>query len=359
MRRFILGMVTGVLLASGSVSAQQLAAPESLIFIGETAELATARLLNVPRETPVLRSATQETTYTPGTDYLWEAGTRELRLTKGTRVPFLTPEQLHPAANSPNAYRHLRDSEQWMLYGPGRYFHDRQCVADYDAADEWRPPPIGVAPKEQLGKLRSRLKGKQPVTIVVLGDSISTEADASKLASAPPLQPGYPTLVAEGLQQTFGSEVELVNLSVGGKDSAWGIEQVEQVIAAKPHLLLVAFGMNDGSGRRTPEDFGRNTQRIIDPVLAGLPSCEVLLVSSMTANSEWAFSAPELYGPYARELSGLCRARVGLADVTTIWEAIDARKKHLDLTGNGLNHPNDYGHRLYAEVVLRTIGDGE
>jgi hypothetical protein len=28
-----------------------------------------------------------------------------------------------------------------------------------------------------------------------------------------------------------------------------------------------------------------------------------------------------------------------------------------DLTGNGLNHPNDFGHRLYAQGVLELILD--
>ena len=47
---------------------------------------------------------------------------------------------------------------------------------------------------------------------------------------------------------------------------------------------------------------------------------------------------------------------IALADMTSIWTEIVARKKYLDLTGNGLNHPNDFGHRLYAGVILATIG---
>jgi len=27
-------------------------------------------------------------------------------------------------------------------------------------------------------------------------------------------------------------------------------------------------------------------------------------------------------------------------------------KHDFDLTGNGLNHPNDFGHRLYAQTLL-------
>ena len=184
----VLGWVSLVLFAAwaNTARAQESAPPESLIFIGATAEAATAQLVRVPDAPPVLHSATQETTFTAGQDFDWQPGSRELRLKAGTRIPFLTPSELYPEPNAPHAYRHRRDSPQWMLFGPGRYFHDRQCTAEYASQDAWQPPATPSANDEQLGRLRARLEARQPVTIVVLGDSISTEADASSLAHAPP-----------------------------------------------------------------------------------------------------------------------------------------------------------------------------
>ena len=35
------------------------------------------------------------------------------------------------------------------------------------------------------------------------------------------------------------------------------------------------------------------------------------------------------------------------------------RKSFYDMSGNGVNHPNDYGHRIYATVILdMLLGDG-
>jgi hypothetical protein len=48
-----------------------------------------------------------------------------------------------------------------------------------------------------------------------------------------------------------------------------------------------------------------------------------------------------------------------LADVTTIWQGLLERKSVYDLTGNGINHPNDFGHRVYADVVLSLLVDVE
>ena len=47
---------------------------------------------------------------------------------------------------------------------------------------------------------------------------------------------------------------------------------------------------------------------------------------------------------------------MAVADVTTIWSWLVARKRYLDLSGNGVNHPNDFGHRVYAETILALFG---
>jgi amino acid permease len=42
--------------------------------------------------------------------------------------------------------------------------------------------------------------------------------------------------------------------------------------------------------------------------------------------------------------------------VTALWMAVVAKKSFMDITGNGVNHPNDYGHRLYAMLLASTLG---
>ena len=46
--------------------------------------------------------------------------------------------------------------------------------------------------------------------------------------------------------------------------------------------------------------------------------------------------------------------KVGL---TGVWTELLSRKGYHDLTGNGVNHPNDFGHRLYAQVILGLLVD--
>ncbi|MBI1842807.1 MAG: SGNH/GDSL hydrolase family protein [Verrucomicrobia bacterium] len=329
---------------------------EPLFFSGDSKTAATANLLRAPSQAPHLTSADGAIVFEAGRDFVWQPGSRALTLTVDSHIPFKTTAELHPPANSPNAYRHQRGSEAWMFFGPGRVMHDLQCLADYSSDEEWQAPPVVTAPDSQLGALRARLRSRQPVRFVMLGDSISTGADASAISGVAPLQPGYPDLVARGLEQRFGGKVALTNLSVSGMDSNWGLTRMEDVIADKPDLVLIAFGMNDASGRRSPEEFSRITREMAASVRTALPECAVLLVSSMTANSEWVHAAPDLYPKYADALAKLAGPGIAFANATERWTAIEGRKKHMDLSGNGLNHPNDYGHRLYAEVILSVIG---
>ncbi len=315
-----------------------------------------ATLLRVPSEAPVIRSATLEVTYEAGKDYEWKPGSREIKVPAGSRIPVTAQAALHPAPKSPHSYSAFRDGKSWMLFGEGRYFHDLQCVATYPSKEEWTGPKTAPAPEAQLKSVRAKLKAGAAVKLVTLGDSISTGANASGSAGAPPMQPGYPDLVARGLEAAFGNKVTAKNLSVGGMDSAWGLKQVPAVLAEAPDLVILAFGMNDASGRRTPADFSAFIKKTADEIQAARPACDIILVSPMTANPEWSHSAPDLYPVYAKELEKLTGPGRAFADVTTVWTAVLGSKPYLCLTGNGLNHPNDFGHRLYGDVVLSVIG---
>ncbi len=330
---------------------------DPLFFVqaeGESA--AKAVLLFTPDKPPVIHSSTLETTFAAGKDYEWKPGSREITLPAGTRIPFKKAAELHPAPNSPHSYNGFRDGKSWMLFGEGRYFHDLQCAGAYPTKEKWHGPRPAPAPDRQLGKLRAKLKAMEALKLVTLGDSISTGANASGAVNAPPMQPGYPDLVARGIEANCGVKVTAKNLSVGGMDSAWGLQQVPAVVAESPDIVILAFGMNDASGLRKPDDFSGLIRQTVEQIRATRPDCAFVLVSPMTANSEWNRSAPELYPAYAAVLGKLAGPDIALANVTEMWTAAVERKSCLSLSGNGLNHPNDFGHRLYADVILAVIG---
>ena len=90
---------------------------------------------------------------------------------------------------------------------------------------------------------------------------------------------------------------------------------------------------------------------------AAAPDVEFVLVSPMLPNPRWSYPVAERFPAYREALGRLCGEGAALADVTSVWTHLLARKSVHDLTGNGINHPNDFGHRVYAQVILALLVD--
>lgn len=326
---------------------------EPVLFLRERpGERPTAPLLLAPAEILRVASAAGEATYEPERDYRLRPGTRTLELPPGSRIPFRTAEQMHPPPGAPDSIAPAPGGRATLFFAEGHVFHDLQAVVTYRPAERWAgfvPPGAGG----RLPRTLERLRRGGALRIAVLGDSISAGANASKATGAPPHQPAYPELVTEILRRRGGGAVELTNLSVGGKATPWALEQAAAVIDARPDLAILAFGMND-AWALSAEVFGRNMRALRDVIRAGAPDAEFILVAGMLPNPEWGLDLP-LFARYRDELARLCGPGTALADLTALWADLLARKRFLDLAGNGVNHPNDFGHRLYAQVLLALL----
>ena len=109
--------------------------------------------------------------------------------------------------------------------------------------------------------------------------------------------------------------------------------------------------MND-VGQKNPAGYRETIQKIIQQSQAARPNLEIILVATMLGNDNWVHTPREMFPKYREALVGLTGEGIVLADMTSLWTEMLTRKRDFDLTGNGLNHPNDFGHRLYASVIL-------
>lgn len=327
---------------------------ETILFIRDAAGVARASVLFPISEVLTAQNSAGNITYKHGEDFLWEPGSREIILPAGSRIPSRSLAELRRPAKTQKYELTHRDGNGEIFFG-GRleYAEMQTCLTYRHVSDAWKgPQPRYQA--EVLPRSTKRLLDRQPLTIVVLGDSISAGANASGLYDSPPFQPPYPELVRRQLAERFQSEVILKNLSVGGKDTAWGVSQVEKVIAEKPDLVVLAFGMNDSAGR-TPKSFQENTQAMIAGIREQQPDCEFILVASMLGNRDWVRLKSEYFPQYRDALQELVAPHIALADLTSIWSTFLELKKDWDLSGNGVNHPNDFGHRVYAQVITTLL----
>jgi lysophospholipase L1-like esterase len=326
---------------------------ESLFFCErKTGEVASAMLLFPPEKILSVTSATGETTYEEGKDFAIDMPTGVLRLLPGSRIPCKTMGEMYPPADStlPKIGRKRGDPQTFLIFSEGRFMHDLQVAVTYTHKDGlW----AGYVPKFSgavLTNAMRKLHAKEPFKLCLTGDSISAGANASKKTKAPPFQPCFGELVGLGLEKAFGAKVTFRNFGVGGWASGGGLSAIDKVAAEKPDLVIIAFGMNDTGG--LPASYLANIRGMIEKVRASAPEAEFILVSSMLPNPEWNAPRPENFPIFRSGLTGLCGPGVALADMTTMWEDLRKRKSFHDLTGNGVNHPNDFGHRVYASVIL-------
>lgn len=279
----------------------------------------------------------------------WKQGARELVVPKGSVLPTYLPSDLRRPANSQRHALTHRDGNGEILFGGELEYAAMQICISYrhrlPATQEWFPRKRGSLPKT-----RKRLMNDEGIHLVVLGDSISAGYNASGMFSKPPFQPAYPGLLKMQLEQSFKGQIQLTNLSISGKDTAWGLSQMEEVIKLRPHLVVIAFGMNDSAGR-SKDDYQEKTRQMMRTVREALPECEIILVAPMLGNRDWTRLKHERFPEYQQALIELADTGVAVADVTRVWTRMLDLKADHDLTGNGVNHPNDFGHRIYAQVI--------
>ena len=200
----------------------------------------------------------------------------------------------------------------------------------------------------------ARLNRKQPLAISISGDSISKGYNASGFIRVAPYLPPYVELVATQLETATGSPIKLSNHAVAGWKSQDGLATIAQVIADKPNLVIVAYGMND-IPRHQPQEFKTNVAGIIAAIQKANSQTEIVLVAPMQGNPDSVHYPPKHFEEYRQILESLTGPGIALADVTAIWQELLKRKRFADITGNGINHPNDFGHRLYAQVILALL----
>lgn len=325
---------------------------ESVLFIKDpqTGEAKASVLFPVGKVLKVTNSA-GTVTYEAGRDYRWKPGTHEIILPADSRINSQTPADLRRPDDSQRHKLTHRDGNGEIFFGGKLEYHNMQTCVTYThhAPVDWQKI-VPTFDEKMLPRTISKLRQNKPVSIVLMGDSISTGCNASGWAGAAPFQPAFLELLQQHLEHQYKTKVNVTNPSVGGKDTRWALTEVDQVVEPKPDLVIIAFGMNDSAGRSAKE-YQANTKALMEEVRKKLPETEFILVAPMLGNKDWVRLKHELFPQYRDALAELCKPGVALADMTSIWTEFLKQKQDWDLTGNGVNHPNDFGHRVYAQVL--------
>ena len=298
--------------------------------------------------------------YIEGKDFCYTPGSAEITLPDFSAVPCFSESDIHPSGSvvrlrpdpCANAIEGAVDGG-FLMFTESGWFAENQVDVTYRAANI----DVDFLPyNERIPHLRKMLAGGENIRITLIGDSISVGCNSTKFMQKTPFEPFYMERICDFLTEKYGSAVTLKNRAIGGT----GILQAENIKkeyhADHADLLAIAYGMNNFA--RTPvAEFLAELQKIIDENRQVNPACEYLIISPMSGNPLWKATEPGndfIYAEKLREFAANAPEDIIFADVNKVWQIFMKRKGFYSLTGNGVNHPNDYGHRIYA-AVLQTL----
>ena len=298
--------------------------------------------------------------YIENEDYIFDKAGNTIILTENSKIPFIPREVCYPEKNlriypekNSNAIGGAV-SGGYLLFNNDDYFARHQIEVTYKAKFNAFNADL-LKQKERLPRTRAKISAEKNMKILLHGDSISAGYNATKFTNTPPYNPCYMELVCNALKGNH----TLINRAVSGKGINFPRSIYDQWINDMPDLMVIAFGMNNFSS--TPvDDFIAELDWIINENRKVSPETEYIIITPMTGNAEWQPTVPGNDFIYAEAMNKYVENSpldVAAADVQKVWKKILARKKFYDLTGNGVNHPNDYGHRLYASVILDLLGN--
>lgn len=216
----------------------------------------------------------------------------------------------------------------------------------------------------RIPKTLAKLKDGKPVTIVCLGDSVTAGGNASK----PEYR--YVDVFAAGLKSRFPkAAINVQNISAGGSASRHWLHpeqfpyrgmkgpdnpaQFKRVLEAKPDLVTIEFVNDAGLNAAQVEEAYGDILKRLEPL-----GTEVVLITPHF--TMWKMMGFKSMGekekrPYVLALREFAtKHKLGLADAAARWEhLVKEGLPYLTLLDNTINHPDDRGHRLFAEELWK------
>lgn len=304
--------------------------------------------------------STLTTRFTSGIDYILRDG--GIVIPEGSRIKKMSWDEYNPKDKSPNAFTDIGftcSEGGYLRFAEGAEYHTADYFVTYRHRGVWQGPTI--APNlYKLKKFRSKLSRGDGVCVAITGDSIATGCNSSGMApiNVPPYLPIWSTMVCEQLAAKYRCDVRELNRAKGGMVSQWGVDTAhESFDGTSPDLCIIAYGMNDASGEIPSETLCANYDKIAQIMLQINPSCEFLFVSTTLPNplANQFYKKHEEQEPLLRELAERWGARADVVPMTSIHKYLLTKKRYYDMTGNNINHPNDFLARVYAQAICGVI----
>ena len=313
----------------------------------------SAPLLFGAKEIISVQDSAERITYRQDID--WKLENNWLVLPPGSTIPWMPASKMFLSQASVDGKSQPMAGGDFILFSEGPFFHQHQIAVTYKhSADAWKGP-IPTFNPDALPKTLAKLRNKQPLKILGYGDSIMEGANASAFTRVPPYMPTWAGLVQLWMEHIYQAQVTLVNKGVGGTGIKWGAQHATEAFSNQhADLVIIHFGMNDRMDVPAAV-FKENLKKIMQTAMNENPNGEFILVASMVNSPKWTpYGNLAAYRDVLKSMSG---PGVGFVDMMAMHLALLEHKRYEDMTGNNVNHPNDFLIRVYAQSVSALLAD--
>ena len=336
---------------------------ETGIVIGADGKV---KLLGKPvHGTVVLKNIFGDVLYEEGIDYTVEGDT--IQRIVGGNLPYFEVDDYF--RKEPNAAIQLKTNagktgmpfaeERYVYFSEGVDCFEKYITVSYKTEEKLAEGLI--VRDDALQTFMEKVKVEKKAHVKFYGDSITVGCNATGTqygSNVSPYTPNWITLVTKYLEGKFGAEITVENHAVGGWASIQGIDNFDKKCGeglAETDMLCIGFGAND---LHTPTDrFEANIVAMMEKYFAANPNGSVLLYSTLLPNAEligWRVNQP-LFEKVLLDIQTRYE-RVGVAKVSTVFSTLEKDGKPTrDWLANSVNHPNDFGVRVYAQTILTTL----
>ncbi|HEY9775460.1 MAG TPA: GDSL-type esterase/lipase family protein [Planktothrix sp.] len=195
-----------------------------------------------------------------------------------------------------------------------------------------------------------KLNTGDPIHLVFWGDSVTTGMDARSK------QDGFVLSFCKQLKKQFPkANLVVSNLGIGGSTSSGRLPMLDiEVFGLKPDLIVVEF-VNDLS--LPAHEITKVYEELLDDAkknnTAVILCTPHMAAPKMARTTDWNSVKDKPYLAVLREL-GRNNDFVAVADVFARWDHLQKEGIRPEiLLVNGLNHPNNYGHNIYVEELMK------
>ena len=223
---------------------------------------------------------------------------------------------------------------------------------------EPQPAPVNNERRHPvLDRTRKIIEDGGTVRMILYGDSISEVGRTPAwFGGASCLANNYGQQLAAMLREGYPQAAfEAINFGVGGQNTYEGLGRIDYLAPLKPDLVLLEFGANDaGFHFLIPEE----TQLALKTLVEWIQwrhSCDVVVVG-MGGNNPLA-ATPACDPTIAVQRRVAEELHVPFAHLrTALLAATDNGRRWADFHMDADNcHPNDRGHRVWAEAMFAVI----